>query len=111
MARARELLAERRGGKPGAVYLITDRTRRAFSWKRANPLGAFKHVSLNPQIRPLLFMFLLYQIAFFVYPIIWSYFATARFEWSESTIGLSLAFFGISMALVPRSCHLKTGCR
>ena len=90
---------------------VTDRTRRAFSWKRANPLGAFKHVSLNPQIRPLLFMFLLYQIAFFVYPIIWSYFATARFEWSESTIGLSLAFFGISMALVPRSCHLKTGCR
>lgn len=79
---------------------VTDRTRRAFAWKRANPLGAFVHVSLNPQIRPLLLMFFLYQIAFFVYPIIWSYFTTARFGWSESTIGLSLAAFGLSMALV-----------
>ena len=63
-------------------------------------MGAFKQVSLNPEIRPLLLMFFLYQVAFFVYPIIWSYFTTERFGWSESTIGLSLAMFGISMALV-----------
>jgi DHA1 family tetracycline resistance protein-like MFS transporter len=79
---------------------VTDRTRRAFTWKRANPLGAFAHVSLNPQVRPFLLMFFLYQIAFFVYPVIWSYFTTARFGWSESTIGLSLAAFGLSMAIV-----------
>ena len=79
---------------------VTDRTRRPFEWRRANPLGAFKHVGLNPQIRPLLLMFLLYQIAFHVYPAIWSYFGTAQFNWSERTIGLSLAAFGISMALV-----------
>ncbi len=79
---------------------VTTRTRRAFVWQRANPLGAFKHVSLNAEIRPLLFIFFLYQVAFFVYPIIWSYFTTERFGWSESTIGLSLAMFGISMALV-----------
>ena len=79
---------------------VTDRTRRPFEWRRANPLGAFKHVNLNPQIRPLLLMFLLYQIAFHVYPAIWAYFGTAQFNWSERTIGLSLAAFGISMALV-----------
>lgn len=79
---------------------VTDRTRRAFTWKRANPLGAFAHVSLNPQIRPLLVMFFFYQIAFFVYPLIWSYFTTAQFGWSERTIGFSLAAFGISMAVV-----------
>lgn len=79
---------------------VTDRTRRAFAWRRANPLGAFAHVSLNLHVRPLLLMFFLYQIAFHVYPVIWSYFTTERFGWSESTIGLSLAAFGISMALV-----------
>ena len=79
---------------------VTDRTRRRFDVARANPLGAFRHVSLNPQIKPLLIVFFLYQVAFFVYPIIWSYFSTERFGWSERTIGLSLAMFGVSMALV-----------
>lgn len=79
---------------------VTERTRRAFVWQRANPLGAFRQVSLNAEIRPLLVMFFLYQVAFFVYPVIWSYFTTERFGWSESTIGLSLAMFGISMAVV-----------
>lgn len=79
---------------------VTDRTRRPFRWSRANPLGAFAHVGRNPQIRGLLLIYFFYQIAFFVYPVIWSYFTTARFGWSESTIGLSLAAFGISMALV-----------
>ncbi len=79
---------------------VTERTRRDFSWVRANPLGAFAHVSLNRHIRPLLLMFFVYQVAFYVYPVIWAYFTTARFGWSEGTIGLSLAAFGISMALV-----------
>lgn len=79
---------------------VTDKTRRTFEWKRANPLGAFTHVSLNPEIKRLLVMYFLYQTAFFVYPVIWSYFTTERFGWSESTIGLSLATFGLAMAVV-----------
>ena len=51
-------------------------------------------------MRRLLILFFIYQVAFFVYPATWAYFTTARFGWSESTIGLSLAAFGVAMALV-----------
>jgi DHA1 family tetracycline resistance protein-like MFS transporter len=45
-------------------------------------------------------MFFLYQVAFMVYPAVWSFFATARFGWEPRMIGLSLAAFGIAMAAV-----------
>ena len=79
---------------------VTDRTRRALTWKRANPLGAFANVALNPELKRLLILFFLYQVAFFVYPAVWAYYTTARFGWSESMIGVSLASFGIAMAIV-----------
>ncbi|MDJ0638688.1 MAG: TCR/Tet family MFS transporter [Paracoccaceae bacterium] len=79
---------------------VTDETRRPFTWARANPLGAFTQVGLNPELRRLLLLFFLYQVAFFVYPATWAFFTTARFGWSEGMIGLSLASFGVAMALV-----------
>lgn len=79
---------------------VTDDTRRRLTLARTNPLGAFKNVGLQPELRRLLIMFFIYQIAFFVYPSIWAYFTTERFGWSESMIGLSLAAFGIAMAVV-----------
>lgn len=79
---------------------ITDETRRSFDWRRANPLGAFKNISALPGLRRLLAVYFLYQLSFNVYPVIWAYFTQARFEWDTRMIGLSLAAFGISMALV-----------
>ena len=79
---------------------VTDETRRPLTWARTNPLGAFQNVGLNPEMRRLLLLFFLYQVAFFVYPATWAYFTTARFGWSEGMIGLSLASFGIAMAVV-----------
>lgn len=79
---------------------VTDATRRPLTLARANPFGAFANVALNPELRRLLVLFFLYQVAFFVYPAIWAFFTTARFGWSESTIGGSLAAFGVAMALV-----------
>ncbi|MCT8161820.1 TCR/Tet family MFS transporter [Pseudoruegeria sp. SHC-113] len=79
---------------------VTDRIRRPFEWRRANPFGAFKAISKLDGVRPLLLIFFLYQLAFFVYPAVWSYFTQAKFGWSAQMIGLSLASFGISMALI-----------
>ncbi|MCG6883025.1 MAG: TCR/Tet family MFS transporter [Silicimonas sp.] len=79
---------------------VTDATRRPLSLARTNPLGAFFNVGLNPELRRLLLLFFLYEIAFFVYPAIWAYFTTARFGWSEGMIGASLAGFGVAMAIV-----------
>ncbi len=79
---------------------VTDETRRPLTWKRTNPLGAFQNVGFRPDMRRLLTLYFLYQVAFFVYPATWAYFTTARFGWSERTIGLSLAAFGVALALV-----------
>jgi DHA1 family tetracycline resistance protein-like MFS transporter len=79
---------------------VTDRTRRAFSWKRANPFGAFRQMARLPGITPLLVVYFLYSVALYVYPAIWSYFTQERFGWTPQIIGLSLGLFGIMMAVV-----------
>ena len=79
---------------------VTDRTRRAFSWKRANPFGAFRQLARLPGIRPLLVVYFLYSVALYVYPAIWPYFTQERFGWTPQIIGLSLGLFGIMMAVV-----------
>lgn len=79
---------------------VTKDRRRAFSWTRANPFGALKQVRALPGLGRLLVVLLLYQLAFNVYPAIWSYFTTAAFAWEPRMIGLSLGIFGISMFAV-----------
>lgn len=79
---------------------VTDRTRRRFTWARANPLGALRAVSALPGLRLLLAAYFVYAVALYVYPAIWSFFTQARFGWSPGTIGLSLGIYGISAALV-----------
>lgn len=78
---------------------VTDATRRAFSWRRANPLGALAAVGKLPSMGKLLLVFFLYQVATAVYPAIWPYFTAERFGWSPGMIGLSLAIYGIGFAL------------
>lgn len=73
---------------------------RPFSWRRANPLGAVKHLGELPGIKRLLLVYFLYHLAFAVYPSVWSYFGKAQFDWSPSMIGGSLALFGCAMAVV-----------
>jgi len=79
---------------------VTDKIRRPFEWRRANPLGAFKHIGRLPGLRALLLIHFLYSIAFFVYPSVWAYFTRERFGWDGLMVGYSLAAFGISMVIV-----------
>ena len=78
---------------------VTDRIRRPFSWRRANPLGAFSAIGQLPGLRRMLVILLIYGIAFFVYPAVWVYFGELRFGWSPSMVGVSLGAFGIGMAV------------
>jgi MFS transporter, DHA1 family, tetracycline resistance protein len=75
------------------------RMRRPFSLARANPFGTFKVFLTYRQVIPLSIVMFLYYLATSVYPAIWPFWGTARFGWSESTIGLTLACFGLVMAL------------
>ena len=79
---------------------VTDQIRRPFSLRRANPLGAFKHIGQLPGLGRLMGMSFIYGIAFFVYPSIWAYFGKLQFGWGPGMIGLSLGAFGIGIAIV-----------
>ena len=79
---------------------VTDRIRRPFDWRRANPLGAFKNIGSLPGLKRLMLIIFVYTIAFFVYPGVWAYFGVERFGWGPGMIGLSLGVFGIGIAIV-----------
>ena len=79
---------------------VTDRIRRPFEWRRANPLGAFKNIGRLPGLKRLMLIVFIYNVAFFVYPGVWAYFGAERFGWGPGMIGLSLGFFGIGIAVM-----------
>lgn len=72
--------------------------RRAFEWRRANPIGALLSLRRYPGVIAIAGAVFLWQLAHQVYPSSWSFFAEIRFAWSPSQIGASLAFVGVLMA-------------
>lgn len=79
---------------------VTDATRRTFDIRRANPFGAFRAVARLPDLTALLWVFFFFQVATMVYPAVWAYFTAERFQWSPGLIGVSLAVYGVSIAVV-----------
>ncbi len=74
--------------------------RRAFDWRRANPAGALKSVRKLPGVGALLAVMLAYQIANFTYPAVWAYYIQGAFGWDARMVGLSLAAYGVAIAVV-----------
>ncbi|GAA0779896.1 MFS transporter [Roseibium denhamense] len=74
--------------------------KRPFDWRRANPFGALKQIAKYPAVQILILGLFLFDVAHYVYPAVWSYYAERVFGWSPGDIGLSLAMVGIGYALV-----------
>ena len=74
--------------------------RRAFSLGRANPFASFRAIGHLPGMRRYLVIMFLYTLAFQSYGSVWSFFGTERFGWNAWWNGMSLAAFGLCMALV-----------
>ena len=74
--------------------------RRAFSWKNANPIGAFLHIKSYPKIMPLIVCIFLINIAANAVQSTWSYYTMEKFKWDERMVGLSLGFVGALLMLV-----------
>jgi len=74
--------------------------RRAFDWRSATIVGAFRPLFAAGNAAPLLAAWFLSQLAHMVYPATWSFWATITLGWEAKAIGLSLAFTGICMAVV-----------
>ncbi|HVH66828.1 MAG TPA: TCR/Tet family MFS transporter [Gemmatimonadales bacterium] len=73
--------------------------RRAFAWKRANPLGTLGQMRRRPLVSGLLVALFLWMVGHQVMPSTWAYYTKFRFGWTEATIGASLALAGLLMAL------------
>jgi DHA1 family tetracycline resistance protein-like MFS transporter len=69
--------------------------RRAFDWKRANPLGTLLQMRRQPVVLGLLGALFLWMVGHQVMPTTWAFYTKFRFGWSEAMIGASLALTGV----------------
>jgi len=74
--------------------------RRPFDWKRANALGAFRHLMGLPYLAWFMLALGLFNFAHWVYPATFNYYAGVNFGWGEGMIGLALMIVGIGSAVV-----------
>lgn len=74
--------------------------RRPFSWRNANPIGAFKHMKKYPQIYALITCIFLVNLAAHAVQTTWSYYTMEKFAWDEKMVGISLGFIGALLTIV-----------
>lgn len=74
--------------------------RRAFEWKRANPIGSLAALRKYPVTYGLIASLMLIWLAAHAVQSTWSYFTMGTFGWSEASVGFSLAFVGLLVGLV-----------
>src|SRR5262245_17241916 len=74
--------------------------RMAFSWKRANPVGALRLLLSHRQLMGLATIDFIVKFAHQVLPAVFVLYAAHRYGWDETTIGITLALVGLSAAIV-----------
>ena len=79
---------------------LPSESRRAFAWKRANPLGSLALLRSHHELYGLGLVFFLYSVAHQVLPAVFVLYAGYRYGWSETAIGLTLAAVGIFNVIV-----------
>lgn len=79
---------------------LPEQNRRRFEWKRANPLGSLLQLKKYPATMGLISATVLVYIAGHAAQSTWTYFTMERFHWNEQWVGYSIAFVGVSIAVV-----------
>ena len=74
--------------------------RRAFNWKRANPIGSLGQLKKNQLILGLATALFFVYIAGYAVQGNWSYYGAEVFNWGPQEIGVSLTVVGVLVALV-----------
>jgi DHA1 family tetracycline resistance protein-like MFS transporter len=74
--------------------------RRKFEWKRANPAGTLLQLKRYPVIAGLIGSLICIYIASHALQSTWVYFTMEVFKWTASTVGYSLGFVGLFVAIV-----------
>ncbi len=74
--------------------------RRAFEWKRANPIGTLKSLFRYKVIAGLFVALAFVYISSHAVQSNWAYYTIEKFQWSETMIGISLGVVGLVFAIV-----------
>jgi DHA1 family tetracycline resistance protein-like MFS transporter len=74
--------------------------RSAFSWKKANPVGALDLLRSYPRLLGLAVVFMLYQLAHQVLPSVFVLYAGHRYGWKARDVGWCLAAVGVCGVIV-----------
>jgi len=84
----------------GLPETLTHDKRRAFVPREANPLGVLAVFARFPGVLPLAGVTGLFLFGTSVYAAIWPFWGMAKYGWSGTTIGLTLAASGLTVALM-----------
>lgn len=74
--------------------------RRAFDWRRANPLGSLKLLRSHPELSALAFVVFLSNLAHAALPATFVLYGGYRYGWDARDVGLVLACVGVCSAIV-----------
>ena len=74
--------------------------RRAFDWKRANPISSLINLKRYPIVLSLLWPLVCLYVAGYATQGTWTYYTMEKFGWSSKAVGLSLGFVGLMVAIV-----------
>lgn len=70
--------------------------RKAMKLSQVHPFGAVANIPGGRSVRTLAISLFVLFLGHAVYPSVWSFWATARFDWDTRMIGLSLAAYGVA---------------
>lgn len=87
----------------GFIFLpetLPPEKRRAFSWKRSNPLGSLLSLGKIKGAKGLLFVLFVLAVGHTVYPSTYSFSTIEGLGWDAGDVGLSLGAFGIASIIV-----------
>lgn len=79
---------------------LAPENRRAFDWKRANPIGSLLNLRRYPLVLSLVASLICIYIAGHANQSTWTYITMKKFGWDERWVGYSLAFVGLMTAVV-----------
>jgi DHA1 family tetracycline resistance protein-like MFS transporter len=79
---------------------LAEKNRRPFRLRDAHVVGAFRPLFHAGKAAPLLAAWFLWQLGGIVYPTVWAFWASIRFDWNATQIGWSLAWVGFLQLLV-----------
>jgi MFS transporter, DHA1 family, tetracycline resistance protein len=79
---------------------LAPENRKAFSLRRANPVGSLALLRSHPELLGLSLVNFTYMLAHQVLPSVFVLYTSFRYGWSERATGLSLAFIGVFNIIV-----------